>query len=281
MLSCRHRSSLPELDEYDNDDGITVSSEESQTPIISGRGSLAVVMGGFGFTPRQLRKHTASYHEHDFDVLPYYSSLKQLATPAILWQRSQELASRLQAEDKDIVVHAISGSFWTALSTLAHLEPDWRERRVRGIVFDSAPPQHDVYAFGGWASWLLQRRLGVPPQYSKPLVSHLFHPVLPLCGIDETFAKKNYEMMFGETGCAVPRNACLLFLRGDDDPVLNPEYVDEWANFLRERSHASVVQRTFASTSHAMAVVSEPERYREVHAEDLLGRVPEWRPVSA
>ena len=81
---------------------------------------------------------------------------------------------------------------------------------------------------------------------------------------------------YGEDGCVIPRDASILFVRGHSDPVLNPAYVDSWADFLRERTNATVTQRTFAS-QHAMAVVNEPDRYRAAHAEDLLGLVPEWR----
>lgn len=155
------------------------------TQPIKGEGATAVVLGGFGFTQRQLTKHEALYQEHGFEVLPVLSSITQLISVEQAGRRGAELAQRIQEEDSDIVIHTVSGSFWTAMFALAAMEPAWRERRVKAIMFDSCPPESNVYAFGGWLSWFLQAKTGLPWAYSKPLVSHLFHPVRPAFGINE------------------------------------------------------------------------------------------------
>ena len=81
-----------------------------------------------------------------------------------------------------------------------HLEPTWREKNVKAIMFDSCPPKSDVHAFGGWLSWLLQAKTGLPSRLSKPVVSHLFHPIRPYFGIGSTWTTQNDAWMFGGDG---------------------------------------------------------------------------------
>jgi hypothetical protein len=160
-------------------------------------GSLAVVFGGFGFTQRQLSKHEQLYGEHGFDVMPVLSSIPQLISPKIAATRGRELAARVREVDSPTVIHMVSGSFWTGMYLLANLEPAWREQNVKAIMFDSCPPKSDVYAFGGWLSWLIQAKANMPTRVSKPLVSHLFHPVRPYFGIDQSWTSENDALMFG------------------------------------------------------------------------------------
>jgi len=282
-------------------------------------GSLAVVFGGFGFTPRQLKRHEDIYSDHGFDVMPVLSTIPQLVTPSIAAQRGRELARALQEKDAPTVIHTVSGSFWTALFMLAELDPSWREENVRAIMFDSCPPKSDIYAFGGWLSWLLRAKMGIPPHLSRPVVSHLFHPVLPYFGINSTWRSQNDVFMFGDadTGerirnlparegrtlmeckehaeeavraaaangmdaelAVVPRGAHCLFVRGRHDPVLEPQYIDAYYSFLKARTTASVEWHLFERSQHAMAVVELPEQYKAEHVERLLQRVPEWSAVK-
>ena len=96
------------------------------------------------------------------------------------------------------VIHAVSGGFWTAMFMLHHMDAQWRDRNVRAIMFDSCPPKSDVYAFGGWLSWLIQAKIGLPAKSTKPIVSHLFHPVRPYFGIGQSWTAANDAMMFGD-----------------------------------------------------------------------------------
>ena len=238
------------------------------------------VFGGFGFTQRQLDKHEVVYRSHGFSVLPVLSSIKQLISVELAGQRGLELAQRIQEADEDVVIHTVSGSFWTAIFTLAAMDPAWRERRVRAIMFDSCPPESNVYAFGGWLSWFLQAKTGLPAGVSKPIVSHLFHPIRPAFGIDATWTAANHSRMFDEEGCVVPKSAACLFVRGRNDPVLNSSYVDSYAAFLASRTSATVESRLFDRAQHAMAVVESPESYKRLHVDSLLAMVPEWRTVG-
>ena len=132
-----------------------------------------MVFGGFGFTPRQLARHENLYRERGFAVEPVLSTIPELITPKVAWQRGPALAAKLQEADKPTVVHFVSGSFWTGMFMLAHLEPSFREKRIRAIMFDSCPPKCDVYAFGGWLSWLIQAKTKLPSRLTKPIVSAL------------------------------------------------------------------------------------------------------------
>jgi hypothetical protein len=123
---------------------------------ISGDGALAVVFGGFGFTSRQLAKHEAIYSQHGFECHSVLSSIRELITPDLAAQRGQLLAKEMMARDKDVVIHTVSGSFWTAIYTLSFLPAEWRDCHVRAIMFDSCPPMSNVQTFGGWLAWFLQ-----------------------------------------------------------------------------------------------------------------------------
>lgn len=242
---------------------------------------VAAVFGGFGFTRRQLAKHELLYAEHGFEVLPVLSTIPQLITPSVGWERGPRLAAQLQAVDAPCSLHLVSGSFWTGIFTLAHLDPGWRSENVKAVVFDSCPPKSDVYAFGGWLSWMVEAKTGLDCRVAKPLLSQLFHPVRLAAGINAQWTAQNDKWCFGSgaapgDACVVPRSAACLFVRGRNDPVLEPEYVDAWCAFLRARTTATVESRLFES-QHAMAVVEHPKQYRD-EIERLLRRVPEWAP---
>jgi hypothetical protein len=247
---------------------------------IDGTGSVALVLGGFGFTERQLRRHEALYEEHDFEVVPKLFSIKELCSPTFAHTACPQLARDLEEMDKPLVVHAVSGSFWIMTYMLAHMTPEWRERRVRAIMFDSCPPKPDHAAFGGFFAWYLQVKLGVPARLSKPVVSRLCQPFIGLLSegaIDQDWLAQNDRWMWDEQECAIPRAAALLFIRGRNDTVLDAEHVDAFAAFLKTRSSSTVESRLFERAQHAMAVLEAPEAYKRHHVDDLLALVPEWR----
>lgn len=292
-----------------------VRSFSSSSSKISGDGALSVVFGGFGFTQRQIVKHEAIYREHGFECLPVLSSIPQLISPKVGWQRGPELAARVQEHDAPTVVHMVSGGFWTGVFMLAHLDEAWRERNIRAIMFDSCPPKSDVYAFGGWLAWFLQAKTTLPSRLTKPFVSQLFHPVRPLFGIDAEWTAQNDAWMYGDeaigrrarelpalsggnqrecaanaaaayeaavaaaaepaersSACVVPRSTACLFVRGRNDPVLEPQYIDAFYAFLKARSTATVEWHLFERAQHAMAVVEAPGQYKAQHVENLLSR---------
>lgn len=263
------------------DSPIAASCPTVESPRISGEGALALVFAGFGFNQRQLSKHTSLYEDYGFEVIPVMKSITHMITPVHAQRNGKEIADRLMKANKDVVVHGISGSTWTMFYTLHYLDAEWRERHVRAIMFDSCPPQADIYAFGGWLAWFLQAKFGIPAKHTKPYLSQLFRPVRPFFGIVDdgpgTVVYELQQMMTGSTQCVVPRGAACLFLRGANDPVLNPVYVDAMVDFLRARTRSRVEMRLFHKSQHAMAIVNEPDTYKRVHVQDLLACVPEWR----
>ena len=74
----------------------------------------------------------------------------------------------------------------------------------------------------------------------------------------------------------VPRRTACLFLRGRNDPVLEPQYFDAYYAFLKARTTASVEWSLFQKAQHAMAVVEAPEEYKTEHVDRLLRKCPEW-----
>ena len=79
-----------------------------------------------------------------------------------------------------------------------------------------------------------------------------------------------------DDGCVVPRGAACLFVRGRNDPVLEPQYVDAYYAFLKARTTSSVEWHLFEKSQHAMAVVEAPEQYKAQHVQRLLAQVPEF-----
>ena len=248
-----------------------ITTRNATTVTINGKNSTALVLGGFGFRERQMSKHSTLYGQFGFDVVPVLSSVKELTTPNIGEKRGKDLAKQMQKMNQPLVIHSISGAFWTMIYTLEYMNEDWRDEYVKAIVFDSCPPMSDVHAFGGWMAFMLKRN------YLKPYMAPLFYPYMYICGITEEWRKENEKKMFGETS-VIPRNANILFLHGKHDPVLNNDYLDRFVSDIRNHhsQHASVTEKVFDRSRHAMSVIDYPEEYKEAHVNQLLAKVPEW-----
>ena len=243
----------------------------STPPTINGVGSTAMILGGFGFGERQMAKHAALYDQHGFGVLPVLSSISQLTTPSGFQERGAALAVQLQERDQLTVIHSISGSFWTMVYMLDNLDPEWRDANIKAIVYDSCPPRSDVLAFGGWLSFALKC------PWIKRYVAPLFHPYRWYAGITCEWEAENHAKMFG--GSAVlPRSAHSLFMHGRNDPVLDVDYLETFIEDVHEHAAlgACCQQVTFEKARHAMAVVENPDEYKALHVEHLLGKVAEW-----
>ena len=225
---------------------------------IKGNNCTALVFGGFGFKERQMTKHASLYGQFDFNVVPVLSSVKELSTPCVGERQGKNLAEKLDAIDQPLVIHVISGAFWTMIYTLEYMNKDWRDQNVKAIVFDSCPLMSYVHAFGGWMAFMLKRN------YLKPYLSPLFHPYMSFAGITEDWRRENEKKMFGSTSL-IPRNANILFLHGKCDPVLNHDYLEKFVSDIREHQspNASVTEKVFEHSRHAMSVIDYPEEYKE------------------
>ena len=226
---------------------------------VEGRGSSAVLFGGFAFGPRQMRKHAALYEAHGFEVhqvlSPGIQGIKDLTTPRTSEQRGRALAEEVQAQgDRPICLHAISGSVWTMIYMLEALPKEWRDRYVRAIFFDSCPPMSDTLAFGGFVEFFFKRK-GL-----RELSAPLFQPYRALCGIDAEWEAANHRRMFGESA-VIPRGAHCLFMHGRNDPVLNNEYIQSFIRDIRQHREPGVEvnEATFEKTRHSLAIIEEPE----------------------
>ena len=90
-----------------------ISSQVVGNAEINANGANAVVFGGFGFGKRQMAKHEALYTEHGFSITPVLASPFDLSSPAASAAKGRELAKAVMKQDKNVVIHTISGSFWT------------------------------------------------------------------------------------------------------------------------------------------------------------------------
>jgi len=237
---------------------------------IDAQGANAVVFGGFGFGNRQMKKHEALYTEHGFSTTPVLSTVTQLSSPYHGDRRGKQLAEKLMEKDEELVLHAISGSVWTMIYMLHHMDPAWRDEKVKAIMFDSSPPKSDIYAFGGWLAFATK----------QPVMKNLafiFEPYRMYQGINSEWEAGNHARMFGPAA-VIPRSAHCLFIQGRNDPVLDTGYVDSFMADVREHAKegANVQSVLFEKARHAMAVVENPEEYKGVHVENLLAMVPNW-----
>ena len=240
---------------------------------IDGSNATAVIFGGFGFKERQMSKHSSLYSRFNFNVVPILSSVKQLTTRTVASKRGKDLAEKIQRINQPVVLHSISGAFWTMIYMLEYMDKGWRDEHIKAVVFDSCPPESDIYAFGGWLAFAMKRH------YLKPYLSHLFYPYMFACGITDKWRQENHLKMFGENA-VIPRNASILFVHGRDDPVLNLEYVNKFVSDIRnhrQSENVCVTQKTFEKARHAMSVVDYPEEYKKVHVDHLLLTVPQWK----
>ena len=239
---------------------------------VSGKNATAVIFGGFGFGEKQMLKYSSLYDNYNFKVCPVLMNVKEMTTPAVLWKRAKPLAEELQNKNQPVVVHCVSGSFWTMITMFELMDKDWREKYIKAIVFDSTPPYSDIYAFGGWLSFRLKR------PHLKPYLSHLFYPYIYLCGITEDWRHENNLKMFGKSS-VIPRGSHILFIHCKNDPVLNHDYLKKFMLDVRANQlpTASVTEQQFERSRHAMSIVDYPEEYKEIHFSHVLDKVPEWR----
>jgi hypothetical protein len=242
---------------------------------INGDGKTAVLFGGFGFTKRAMAKHAALYSEHGFDVVPILSDIKDLTTPSTGEIRGRAIAEQIVGLNQETVCHFISGSFWTGLYMFKHMDlinPGWKDKHVKGIVFDSCPPKSDTLAFGGFVAF----RFNNPAL--QTLTAPLSEPYRMLCGINSQWEAENERRMFGE-GALIPRGAHQLHIHGKTDPVLNPDYLKRFVRDCRQHKTegTSIIEATFEKSKHSMAVVEHPKDYKQLHISELLGKVTEWR----
>ena len=173
------------------------------------------------------------------------------------------------------------GRLWhaaRAASLVPPASPPSPARSAQGRDFDDLPrlfaptPPHPLPAFGGWASFVLQR------PWLKPYLAHLFHPFRWYQGINATWEAENHARMMGEEHeCVIPTTAHICLMHGRNDPVLNMPYLRKFAGHLRARTRATVSEVVFPRARHSMAIVEYPEAYKSAHIEHFLANVPEFR----
>jgi len=243
----------------------------TETSLVDGQNATAVILGGVGSRERQIKRHSALYKKHNFNVMPIMSGMLDLTTPEVAAVRGKALAIKLQSENQPIVIHTISASFWTVIYMLENLDKDWREEKIKAIVFDSCPAMSDIEAFGGWMAVRMEQTS------FKPFLSPLFHPFLSFCGITDEWRIENHMKMFGENA-VIPRNANILFMYSKDDPVLDKMYIQSFIQDIKiyKSPKACVTEKEFEQSIHAMSIRDHKEEYQQTHANHLLAKVPEW-----
>ena len=236
-----------------------------------GKNATAVILGGFGSRESQMKRHSALYYKHNFNVMPVMSGMLELTTPEVASVRGKTLATKLQTANQPIVVHTISASFWTVIYMLEHLDKSWREDKVKAIVFDSCPAMSDLEAFEGWLSVRLEQTS------LNSFLAPLFNPFLSFCGVTDDWRTENHKKMFGEDS-VIPRNANILFIYGKDDPVLNRMYINSFVEDLQKYKspEATVSEKQFDNSVHAMSIREHKDEYHEFHENNLLAKVPDW-----
>lgn len=240
-------------------------------PLVDGHNATAVILGGVGSRESQIKRHSALYKKHNFNVMPILSGMLDLTTPEVAAVRGKALAIKLQNDNQPIVIHTISASFWTVMYMLENFDKDWREEKIKAIVFDSCPAMSDIEAFGGWMAVRMEQTS------LKPFLSPLFHPFLSFCGITDEWRIENHTKMFGENA-VIPRNANILFIYSKDDPVLDKMYIQSFIQDIKiyKSPEACVTEKEFEQSIHAMSIREHKEEYQQTHAHHLLSKVPEW-----
>ena len=253
----------------------------SKCGTVDGTGSNVVIFGGFGFNEKQLYAHEAPlYQRLGFGLHAVIPTIWQVTGPAEAKRRGRKVAKEMMANDKPVVCHTVSGGFWTMLYAFRFLEPQWREQKVKAVVFDACPPRSDKYAFSGWVASVTKQ------PWVQTTFAALFVPYLAWCGVDAAWLRKERAMMYGDgrsttRTSVMPRGAHYLFVRGSDDPVVDGAHISAFAAHLREQAQAGmrVEEFTFegAGSGHAKALAARPDEYRWLVVDTVLSHVPEWR----
>ena len=230
----------------------------------------SVILGGFGYLPKHLKRHNNLYVSNGHKPILITNTIDKLITPTHNWKQGKEIAKQLQCEDKDTIIHSISGSFWLVFSMLSHMDPTWRNTKIKSIIFDSCPIKADIHAFGGWLGWYVEKKTGINSKYTKRIASQLFHPFFPpfsCTGIDQEWKDTHQDLMFDN--CVIPKSTQCLFIHTPEDPVIDPDYLFRYIHFLQSRSTSLIQYKQFRNSSHAMSIKTHSEEYERTLNEFL------------
>ena len=218
----------------------------------------AVVLGFLGSSPRILSKYGSILsQECGLDTLVLSPPMLSSSVPQIGKSVARKLASELSSgklsQKERLVVLAMSGHGTNILDHLVTtFHQDARLNRLVGVVYDSAPVKRDAKLWSQATTAALTSKLPHilrpnKPVYNIPLVTSAFELLgnlrrnhskqyrkweqIALTAPDELFRTVN---SFSQ--CGVPR---ALFLHSDSDKMAQKEFVEKYAQYVRNCHHSS------------------------------------------
>lgn len=211
----------------------------------------ALIFGGFGMRPEQCRGIGDFYRQQGAQsVTLLCHSLQQMTVVGLGDRQARRLAQRFASltPHDEVVVHLYSGSVFIFFRLLSQL-PTAARLAIRAVVFECSPMDCQAEQFGRFTSWRLGR--DYRRRHAAPFVL-----LRPLAGITRRFeAEHHAAMRLLDVGTAVH------FILCEDDPIIDPDYVQAYQRDLSDRGHATSLT-LHRNARHCRALADCPEMYR-------------------
>lgn len=177
-------------------------------------------------------------------------SLQEMTVVRLGDRQARRLAQRFATltPHDEVVVHLYSGAVFIFFRLLGHL-PKAACRAIRAVVFECAPMDCQAEQFGRFASWRLGR--DYRRRHAAPFVL-----LRPLVGITRRFEREHHAAMR-----LLGVETAVHFILCEDDPIIDPDYVETYQRDLSDRGHATSLT-LHRNARHCRALADCPDRYR-------------------
>ncbi|KAM3869711.1 transmembrane protein 53 [Diretmus argenteus] len=231
-------------------------TSEKQTPSPVETKPLLLMLPWLGARPQALAKYCEIYLRTGFDVLMVETEVKQFLWPRWGLGYGERLLELLQSErfvSRPLLVHAFSVGGYTFAQLLVHVSRDTQRYqgltgRIKGHVYDSLV----VGSLENMATGLGKTMF---PRWEKLVkrASLLYFDIFKHQTVD--YFNKSTDV-FWNTPIAAPA----LFFFCENDPMCNPQVMEDLIDFWRKRG-TDVTAKKWADSIHAGHLKRHPQEY--------------------
>lgn len=203
--------------------------DTAMTANIGGIHRRALIFGGFGMEPKHCSQLATLYQKFGAHrVTPLCHSLQQMTVPRLGDRQARKLAREfaLLGHHDDVVVHLFSGAVFIFFRMLGYL-PEQARQAIRAVIFECSPMDCRAEQFGRFVSWRLDRNYGA--HFAAP-----FLLLRPMAGITRRFEARHRQDMR-----RIPARALVHFVLCEDDPIIDPDYVEAYRQELTALGHVT------------------------------------------
>lgn len=210
-----------------------------------------VIFGGFGMRRSHCTRLARLYRRLGAgDILALTHPLHQMVVPALGDRQARKLAEFFAAAgyEEGVTVHLFSGSVFLA-GRILRLLPEKTKCAIKSIVFECSPMDCKAENFGSFMAWRLNQRHRF--YHTAPFI-----PLRPMMGLNRRFEREIHEGRF-----LIPPGAALHFIQSQDDPIVDPAYVEAYRQDLDSRGYrtSGIVHQ---GARHCRALTDCADEYR-------------------